>query len=62
VFLENTREYFIGTVVELNDGREAKVVFLGRTSNVRPMVVTLDGEFLDLEKERSLSIVKMISL
>lgn len=60
VFLNNVRDYFIGNVVELNDGREGEVVYLGRFIASRPVVRTSDGEFLDLEKQQEFSIVKLL--
>lgn len=60
VFLNNVRDYFIGNVVELNDGREGEVVYLGPFIASRPVVRTGDGEFLDLEKQKEISIVKLL--
>lgn len=60
VFLNNVRDYFIGNVVELSDGREAEVVYLGQTITARPIVRTEAGEFIDLEKHKSVSIAKLV--
>lgn len=60
VFLNNVRDYFIGNVVELSDGREAEVVYLGKFISARPVVRAEDGEFIDLDKKHELSIVKLI--
>ncbi|HWR38948.1 MAG TPA: HD-GYP domain-containing protein [Patescibacteria group bacterium] len=56
-FLNNVRDYFIGNIVRLNDGREAEVVYLGQFMASRPVVVTQDGESIDLERDKSVSIV-----
>jgi putative nucleotidyltransferase with HDIG domain len=61
VFLNNVRDYFIGNVVELSDGRDAEVVYVREFPTVRPTVKTKDGEFIDLDKQKSISIVKLVS-
>jgi putative nucleotidyltransferase with HDIG domain len=58
-FLNNVRDYFIGNIVELSDGREAEVVFLGKLVSSRPIVKTERGEFIDLEENNDISIVKL---
>lgn len=60
VFLNNVRDYFIGNVVELSDGREAEVVYLGQFAASRPVVRTQEGTFIDLEKQKELSIRKLV--
>ena len=60
VFLNNVRDYFTGNVVELSDGRVAEVVHPGRFMATRPMVRTMDGLFIDLEKERGLRILNFV--
>lgn len=60
VFLNNVREYFIGNRVGLNDGRQAEVIFLGQFMSTRPTVKTEDEEFIDLEKRKDLSIIKLL--
>lgn len=60
VFLNNVRNYFIGNRVKLNDGRQAKVVYLGTFMDTRPTVVTQDNEFIDLEKHKNISIIELI--
>lgn len=61
VFLNNVRDYFVGNIVELSDGREAEVVYLGKYVSARPVVRTDDGEFIDLEKQKGLSIVGLVN-
>ncbi len=60
VFLNNIRDQFIGNVVRLSDGRSAVVVYLGRFVSERPVVQTMDGQFIDLERIRGLNIVEVI--
>jgi HD-GYP domain-containing protein (c-di-GMP phosphodiesterase class II) len=59
-FLNNLRDYFIGNVVELSDGRQGEVVHMGQFMASRPVVRTQDGAFIDLEKEKEVSIVKLV--
>lgn len=61
VFLNNVRDYFIGNVVELSDKRVAEVVYLGQVVAARPIVRTTDGEFIDLEKNKRISIARIVS-
>lgn len=60
VFLNNVRDYFIGNVIELSDGREAEVVYLGKFISARPVVRAEDGEFIDLEKKKEIGISKLL--
>ncbi|MEN6414120.1 MAG: HD-GYP domain-containing protein [Veillonellales bacterium] len=59
-FLLNVRDYLIGNVVMLSDGREATVVLSGRFMADRPLVRTVDGEFIDLEQNKELTIIKIL--
>ena len=60
IFLNNVRDYFIGNIVELSDSRQAEVIYLGQFMAARPIVVTEDKEYIDLERNKTLSIVKVI--
>jgi len=60
VFLTNIRDQFIGNIVRLSDGREAAVIYLGRFISQRPVVQTRDGQFIDLEIERELTITEVV--
>ncbi len=60
VFLKNLKDHFIGYVVQLNDGREAEVVFLGQSKATRPVVRTRDGNVIGLDKTHDLGIVKVL--
>ena len=61
VFLNNVRDYFIGNIVELSDGRQAEVIYLGQFMAARPIVLTEDKEYIDLERDKTISIVKVVS-
>lgn len=60
MFLNNVRDYFLGNIVQLCDGREAEVIYLGQFIGSRPVVRTIDGEVLDLEQQKEYTIVKTI--
>ncbi|MEG6585535.1 HD-GYP domain-containing protein [Dendrosporobacter sp. 1207_IL3150] len=60
VFLNNVRDYFIGNIVKLSDGREAEVVHMGHFIATRPTVRVIEGEFIDLEKRQDISITALI--
>lgn len=60
VFLNNVRNCFVGNIVLLSDGRQAEVVYLGQFIAARPVVRTFDGEFIDLEQRKDLSIEQLI--
>lgn len=62
VFLNNVKDYFIGNLVELSDGRKAEVVFLGQYQAARPVVRTQSGEFLDLERRKDISIIDLCAV
>lgn len=59
-FLLNVRDYLIGNVIMLSDGRKATVVLSGRFMAARPLVRTTDGEFIDLEQNKELTITKVL--
>lgn len=60
IFLNNVRNYFTGNIVELSDGRTAEVVKMGHFLSARPIVKTLEGEFIDLEKQKGIAIVNIL--
>jgi putative nucleotidyltransferase with HDIG domain len=60
MFLNNVRDYFLGNIVQLCDGREAEVIYLGQFIGSRPVVRTIDGELLDLEQQKEYTIVKTV--
>jgi len=59
--LDNMRHYLVGNVVLLSDGRRAEVVIASQFALARPIVRTSDGEFIDLEYQKDISIIKLLS-
>ncbi len=60
VFIDKLSERFVGDVVQLSNGQRGEVILLNRFDNTRPMVRTAEGEFIDLDKNRELSICRML--
>lgn len=60
-FLNNVQNCFLGNVVELSDGRKAEVIYLNQFMAARPVVRTENDEFIDLERNKELSIVKLVN-
>lgn len=60
-FLNNVRDYFVGSIVKLSDGQQAEVVYLGQVAASRPIVRTEHGDFIDLEKRKDIGIVSWIT-
>ncbi|WP_054259919.1 HD-GYP domain-containing protein [Propionispora sp. 2/2-37] len=57
IFLENIRGWIVGNSVLLSDGRKATIVSVGKDCQLRLVVRTQDGQFIDLEKESGLIII-----
>ena len=55
-FLENVVHTYMGNEVLLSDGRQGRVVFINKNALSKPMIECRDGQFIDLSKERELSI------
>ena len=60
VFVDRLCQRFVGDIVQLSNGQRGEVVFLNVFDNTRPMVRTSEGEFVDLDKNRDLSICRMV--
>lgn len=60
VFLNNVRDYFVGNIVKLSDGRNVEVVYLGQSAGTRPTVRTQDNQFIDLERRKDIQIVDLV--
>lgn len=58
-FLERIVQSYIHNIVRLSDGREGEVIMINRLSLARP-VVRVGSEYVDLSKERNLSIKEII--
>lgn len=59
LFIEKIPYSLIGDQVELSDGRKAKVVFINPAHPESP-IVKVGAEYLDLNNERQITIVKLI--
>jgi HD-GYP domain-containing protein (c-di-GMP phosphodiesterase class II) len=56
-FIRRINDYLMNNPVKLSDGRKAKVVFLPTINPTSPVLETEDGQFIDLTKNREISIV-----
>ncbi len=61
IILNYLQDFFIGNIVVLNDGRKAEVIYVDKARELRPVVRTTDGEYINLEKEKQVTIVKVLS-
>lgn len=60
--LNYLRDYFIGNAVVLSDGRQGEVIYVDKSRDVRPIVLVSDGEYLNLEQKRDITIVEVLNL
>ena len=60
VFLNNVRDYFVGSIVRLYDGRTAEVLYIAPFVGAKPILRTRDGEVIDLEKRKDVTITSII--
>lgn len=60
VFLNNVRDYFVGNVVQLSDGRTAEVLYIAQFVGAKPILRTREGEFIDLEKRKDIKISSVV--
>ena len=58
-FLEHLRDQFIGSQVQLSDGRLAEVIMIGGDYTFQPVVKTEDGKFVDISRAPSLKISQL---
>jgi putative nucleotidyltransferase with HDIG domain len=59
-FLKNVRDNFIGSVVRLSDGSVAEVIGMSSLHATKPIVKTVTGEFINLEKNKRISIAEIL--
>ncbi len=59
VFLEHVANFYMGEDVILNNGTEGKILQINIESISRPLIL-VDGEFIDLTKNKELSIKELI--
>jgi putative nucleotidyltransferase with HDIG domain len=60
VFLNNLKDYFVGSTVELADGRLAEVIYMDWISWDRLTVKTADGEYIQLGEHAEEQIVRCL--
>ncbi len=60
-FLTRVKDSLIGYVVRLSDGTQARVIYLDRDRPAQPVVRLADGRYLDLEKNKDLSITEVVA-
>lgn len=58
IFLNNLKDYFVGSIVKLNDGRLAEIIFMDWISWDRVTVKTIDGEYIQLGDRSNVEIVQ----
>jgi len=61
IILNYLQDFFIGNVVVLNDGRHAEIIYVDKSREVRPIVRTSEGEYINLEKNRNVTIVEIVN-
>ena len=60
IFLKNIAYTYIGSWVSLSDGVEAEVIFINSAQLSRPIVRTLDEQFIDLSKRKDITIDSLV--
>ena len=58
-FLEHVANYYMGEDVILSNGREGKILQIN-TENISKPLILVDGEFVDLNKEKDMFIKELI--
>lgn len=61
VFLTQIRDCLNGYLVLLSDDRKAQIVHIPQKLKTLPVVRTEDGQFIDLEKNRTISLVGLLT-
>lgn len=59
IFLEHVANYYMGEDVILSDGKEGKILQINIENISRPLIL-VDGEFVDLSKEKDIFIKELI--
>lgn len=59
IFLSNISNFYVGTIVKLNNGEIGQVVMVNKSEPYRPLV-KVEELFVDLSKDHSLEIVALI--
>lgn len=59
IFMEKLNESLLGNTVKLNNGVEAQIIQIDTRLGVKPLVKTMEGDYIDLEKSKELWIVEV---
>ena len=59
IFLSNVSNFYVGTVVKLNNGLIGQVVMSNKSEPYRPLL-KVDDQFVDLSKDHTLEIIAVI--
>lgn len=61
VILNCLRDFFIGNIVVLSDGRQGEVIYVDKSREFRPIVRTSNGEYINLKEKRDITIVEVLN-
>ena len=56
-FIKKFLEYYVGSEVVLSNNQKAKIISLNIFEITKPLLVTFDGEFIDISKNRNVKII-----
>lgn len=56
-FVKKFLEYYVGSEVLLSNDKKAKIISLNIYEITKPLVITFEGEFLDISKKREIKIL-----
>lgn len=61
LFLQNIYDHLLGSVVLLNNGISAKIVYVDKERHTQPVVLTEQGVCIDLSRQESLKIAEIMA-
>jgi len=61
IFLDNIGNSLLNSIVSLSNGQRGEVVYLHNTPIIRPIIRLMDGTLLDLDKNRGIRILEVIT-
>lgn len=61
LFLHNIYDHLVGSSVLLNNGVQAKIIYVDKDRHKQPVVATAEGECVDLNQERELQIAEILA-
>ena len=56
-FIKKFTEYYVGSEVMLSNGEKAKIVSLNTYELTKPLLITNDGKFIDISRNRAIQIL-----